>query len=122
MRTQKIIWVLALLLITANVNADSKPIETNNDPLVKELPSSQSEEELLALDEVIEHLTELRDKELAKAARAKDQGDRLQFKSDNLSDARRFWNKAEANKEIAARYQEEIDKLVERKNKLDKKK
>ncbi len=77
--------------------------------------SMQSEstwqDEVSQLDAAIAKLTNLRNLELAKAARAQDQGDRLQFNANNVSDARRYWNEADTSREIAARYQEEIDKL-----------
>lgn len=38
---------------------------------------------------------------LAKAARAQDQGDRLQFRPDNLGDARRYWQVADTYREKA---------------------
>lgn len=67
--------------------------------------------QLCTIDAAIDKLTNLRDLELAKASRAQDQGDRLQFRNNELMDARRYWQQAENSKEIAARYQEEIDKL-----------
>ena len=89
--------------------------------LVKELPADQWQEELQTIDKAINKLTGLRDKELAKAARAQDQGDRLQFQSHNLLDARRAWQEADTSREIAARYQQEIDKLELRKQTILKK-
>ncbi len=67
--------------------------------------------ELCTIDAAIDKLTNLRDLELAKAARAQDQGDRLQFRSNELAYARRYWQQAQNSREIASRYQEEIDKL-----------
>jgi len=63
-------------------------------------------------------LTDLRNKELSNAAWAQNQGDRLQFQSHNLIDARRYWNEADTSREIAARYQQEIDKLEVRKKEI----
>ncbi|MBP9842127.1 MAG: hypothetical protein KBC64_06875 [Simkaniaceae bacterium] len=77
-------------------------------------------EEVKQIDRAVEKLTDLRDLELAKAARYQDQGDRLQFKSHDLIDARRYWNQADTSREIAARYQQEIDKLKIRRNFLYK--
>lgn len=81
----------------------------------QEQPSTKSykpgEKELEQLDTAIEKLTNLRNLELAKAARYQDQGDRLQFRQNQLMDARRYWQMADNSREIAARYQEEIDKL-----------
>ncbi|QVL58339.1 MAG: hypothetical protein KFB93_04450 [Simkaniaceae bacterium] len=86
--------------------------------LVKELPASQWKQEVATIDEAVIKLTDLRNKELANAAWAQNQGDRLQFQSHNLIDARRYWNEAETSREIAARYQEEIDKLEVRKREV----
>ena len=77
-------------------------------------------EEIKQIDKAVEKLTDLRDLELAKAARYQDQGDRLQFRTHDLIDARRYWNQADTSREIAARYQQEIDKLQSRRNLLYK--
>ncbi|MCK4934139.1 MAG: hypothetical protein KAR79_00985 [Simkaniaceae bacterium] len=68
-------------------------------------------QDVAGIDAAIDKLTNLKNLELAKAARAQNQGDRLQFNSQNLMDARRYWNDADTSQEIAARYQEEINKL-----------
>lgn len=86
--------------------------------IVKELPSNQWDQELKAIDQALEVLTELRNKELAKAAQAQNQGDRLQFQFPNLIDARRAWEQADKSRAIAARYQQEITKLHARKAKI----
>lgn len=86
--------------------------------LVKELPASEWKQEVANIDGAVVKLTDLRNKELARAAWAQNQGDRLQFQSHNLLDARRYWNEAETSREIAARYQEEIDKLELRKKEV----
>lgn len=70
--------------------------------------------EVVQIDKAVEKLSDLRDLELAKAARYQDQGDRIQFNSNDLIDARRYWAQADASREIAARYQQEIDKLKAR--------
>lgn len=86
--------------------------------LVKEQPSGQWKQEVETIDQAVIKLTDLRNKELSKAAWAQNQGDRLQFQSHNLLDARRYWNEADTSREIAARYQEEIDKLELRKQEI----
>lgn len=78
-------------------------------------------DEVTQIDEAIAKLTNLRNLELAKAARAQDQGDRLQFNANNVTDARRYWQEADTSREIAARYQEEIDKLELRRQEILKK-
>ncbi len=86
--------------------------------LVKHLPSDQWEQELQTLDNAINKLTDLRNREIAKAERAQNRADALQFQSNNLMDARRKWQEAENSREIAARYQQEIDQLQVRKDAL----
>lgn len=86
--------------------------------LVKELPASEWKEEVENIDNAVIKLTDLRNKELSRAAWAQNQGDRLQFQSHNLIDARRYWNEADTSREIAARYQDEIDKLELRKKEV----
>ena len=88
--------------------------------LVKKLPRERWKEEVTTIDQAVTRLTKLRNKELSNASWAQNQGDRLQFQSHGLIDARRYWNEAETSREIAARYQIEIDQLEERKHVLMK--
>lgn len=82
--------------------------------LVKEQPAVHWEEEVQTIDQTVEKLVDLRNKELANATWAQNQGDRLQFRSHDLIDARQYWNQADTSREIAQRYQQEIDKLESR--------
>src|SRR3990167_6283239 len=84
--------------------------------LIKQQPKENWREEIQIIDEAINQLSELRNKELAKATRAQNQGDRLQFNTQNLLDARRYWAEADSSREIADRAQLEIDRLEERKS------
>ncbi|WP_316356853.1 hypothetical protein [Candidatus Neptunichlamydia sp. REUL1] len=86
--------------------------------LVKEQSPENWKQEVETIDQAVIKLTDLRNKELSNAAWAQNQGDRLQFQSHNLLDARRYWNEADTSREIAARYQEEIDKLEVRKKEI----
>ncbi len=86
--------------------------------LVKEQSSENWKQEVETIDQAVIKLTDLRNKELSNAAWSQNQGDRLQFQSHNLLDARRYWNEADTSREIAARYQEEIDKLEVRKKEI----
>ena len=86
--------------------------------LVKEQSPENWKQEVETIDQAVVKLTDLRNKELSNAAWAQNQGDRLQFQSHNLLDARRYWNEADTSREIAARYQEEIDKLEVRKKEI----
>lgn len=100
-------FVMGMILCTLSLTA-----------LVKEQPPENWKQEVTTIDHTVEKLIDLRNKELARAAWAQNQGDRLQFQSHNLIDARRYWNEADTSREIAARYQEEIDKLELRKKTL----
>lgn len=79
---------------------------------------ASSKNELAEIDKEIDKLTNQRNLYLAKATRLQNQGDRLQFESNNLIDARRAWQQAQINREIATRIQEEIDQLEVRKKKI----
>ncbi len=100
------ILMIGLFLISANfLNASFLDLPF----FVKTIPKWR--QDVAGIDAAIDKLTNLKNLELAKAARAQNQGDRLQFNSQNLMDARRYWNDADTSQEIAARYQEEINKL-----------
>lgn len=70
------------------------------------------------MDAAIDKFSKLRDLELGRVARYQNQGDRLQFDSQQLAYAKRYWQAAENSQEIAQRYQEEINKLEERRRQL----
>ena len=91
---------------------------TQMQALVKQLPADQWNQEVHNIDEATSKLSDLRDKELAKAARRQNDGDRLQFQPHNLLDAKQAWADADASREVAARYQKEIDQLTVRKNSI----
>ena len=86
--------------------------------LVKQQPRENWREEIQIIDDAINQLSELRNRELAKATRAQNQGDRLQFNTQNLLDARRYWAEADSSREIADRAQKEIDRLEVRKSQI----
>jgi hypothetical protein len=75
-------------------------------------------QEVKELEDEIDHLTNQRNLALAKATSYQNQGDRLQFNRNNLLDARLAWQQAELNREIAARIQQEIDILEEKRAKI----
>src|SRR3989338_846220 len=79
------------------------------------LAIAQWETDVKELDQAITQLSNMRDSELAKAARYQNQGDRLQFNTHDLIDARRYWNQADESRALAAEYQVEIDKLETKK-------
>lgn len=72
---------------------------------------SGPEQQAQTMNEEIDKLINQRNLYLAKATRLQNQGDRLQFEPNNLIDARRAWQQAQINREIATRIQEEIDTL-----------
>lgn len=55
---------------------------------------------------------------LAKASRARDQGDRFQFRDGMLIDARRLWQKADFHEQQVRNLDQEIRALEERKARL----
>jgi type III secretory pathway component EscR len=84
------------------------------------LAASQSEYD--DLSQQIKILEDERDKYRAKAARALDQGDRLQFEEGMLTDARRYWVMAESYTEIADKIDGQILELKKRREALLQKK
>jgi multidrug efflux pump subunit AcrB len=112
------IWAILGISISALGVAMLPEVGEEVIALVKELPPDKWQQEVQTIDEAVVKLTDLRNKELSNAAWAQNQGDRLQFQSQNLMDAKRYWNEADASREIASRYQEEIDKLEARKKEI----
>jgi hypothetical protein len=89
------------------------------------LSGSWSSDDQKSLDQIEKDLQELKDMKLgyeARAIRAEDQADRLQFEDNFVLETRRYYKIAEANRENAARVQEEIDRLEIRKDELLKRK
>ena len=75
-------------------------------------------EEIRQIDQEIKTSEELRDRHLAIARRAEDQGMRWQFTQNQKQEAKRAFQKADANKKEAALLQEQIDLLNKRKAQL----
>jgi len=86
-----------------------------------ELPLKSWEQDIKVIEQAVSELIDLRNKELAKAAWEQNQGDRLQFHPQNLIDARRYWDSADASRKRAEYYQYQIDKLEARRKELLKK-
>lgn len=108
--------LLSLILIgafagcTADSNAPSQEVTGGN-----------WQEKVGVLDQAITRKQNLSDLYRAKATRAKNQGDRLQFNPNNLGDARRYWNVADYYNEQADQLDQEIAVLEqERQAILDK--
>lgn len=74
--------------------------------------------ELEHIDASIKTLAEERDRFLAAAAREEDKGMRWQFMQDQKQEAKRAFQRADANKEAAAQVQAQIDALNARRMQL----
>lgn len=112
------ISALFFIVLTSSLCADkAKSQNSGNVIAIKEMAQTQvpqSEDikkQAETYDEEIDKLINQRNLYLAKATRLQNQGDRLQFEPNNLIDARRAWQRAQINREIATRIQEEIDTL-----------
>ncbi len=111
MRARHLVLAISLLLSAALY---SESAVTGNNRVGIE---SQAD----TMDQEIDKLINQRNLYLAKATRLQNQGDRLQFESNNLIDARRAWQQAQINREIATRIQEEIDTLENQRESFFKK-
>jgi len=74
--------------------------------------------EIDRLDRDIEELKLMKRGFEARALRAEDQAERLQFEDKFVLETRKYFRIAEANRQKAQRIQEEIDKLEKRKAEL----
>ncbi len=77
-----------------------------------------TQSEIEDLNEQIKDLEDERDKYRARATRAQDQGDRLQFENGMLTDARRYWIAADAYNEVADKIDEQITALKKKRDEL----
>jgi len=79
------------------------------------------EQEVAELDKQIEELKEMKRGYESKAVRHINQAQRLQFVQGEQLTAKRYWELAEENKQIAAHIQKDIDELeAQKKSILDK--
>ncbi|PCI95959.1 hypothetical protein COB11_00745 [Candidatus Aerophobetes bacterium] len=113
----------ALLALGSACADEAFSIKGPNERIITHKQSNYSskegwKEDLDGLNEEIDKLVNQRNLYLAKATRLQNQGDRLQFENNNLIDARRAWQQAQINREIATRIQEEIDALEDRRQKV----
>ena len=90
--------------------------ESNNPS--EEVTKSNWREKVSVLDQAIIRKQNLSDLYRAKATRAKNQGDRLQFNPNNLGDARRYWNIADYYNEQADQLDQDILLLEEEKKSI----
>ncbi len=88
-------------------------------PEVKRLDTSQSAVEQIAqIDEEIADLEMQKEKYLAKSIRFQDQGDRLQFIDDYVTEARRYWELSDCALEIVDKIDQELSILKLQRAKL----
>ena len=73
------------------------------------------------IDKEIEYLEEVKRGFESKAAQYEDMAQELQFKNNNLQDAKRYWRMADANKEAAKKIDRKIQNIKKGKSKLLKK-
>ncbi|MDX8430437.1 MAG: hypothetical protein SNF33_01320 [Candidatus Algichlamydia australiensis] len=95
---KKILFSLSLLLIMPGCAQGSSSSPSS------EVTRENWQEKISILDQSITRKKNLSDLYRAKATRAKNQGDRLQFNPNNVGDARRYWN-------VADYYNEQADLL-----------
>lgn len=81
-------------------------------------PLSDKEKQIQIIDKKIKKLASLQNLELAKAARFESKAERLQFRSQYVSDAKKLWKKAAKSREKARQYELEIERLEEEKQAL----
>jgi hypothetical protein len=111
-----ILFSLGILLISCDTK---KPDAANSPEKITQSEKSESwRNELQKYDSEIRKKTNQQNLHLAKAARAQDQGDRLQFQQGNLLDARRYWQISDYHKEQAQILEKEIQLLQLEKQKL----
>ncbi len=75
-------------------------------------------QEVMQIDQQIKDLEELKRGYEAKALRLENQAERLQFKNSEYIIAKRYWELADENRQIAKRIQNDIDTLKEKKQEL----
>ena len=71
----------------------------------------QIEQQVAEIDDQIQELEAMKRGYISKALRHEDQAERMQFEDRTWLEARRHWQLAEENREMAARIQVEIDRL-----------
>ncbi|GAB4184808.1 MAG: hypothetical protein Tsb0015_01300 [Simkaniaceae bacterium] len=101
------------------VAAEEKQEDPKKDTAVQGTSEGETwQEQIQKYDSQIRKKTNQKNLHLAKAARAQDQGDRLQFQQGNLLDARRYWQIADYHREQAQLLEKEIQLLQLEKQQL----
>ncbi|MBI5274577.1 MAG: hypothetical protein HY860_05945 [Chlamydiales bacterium] len=112
-------WLIYFISIVFNV-AVARAVEQSTEINAAKESQLQQQQQLDYLDDQIKRLENERDTYKAKAVRAQDQGDRLQFENGMLTDARRYWQFADACNEIAAKIDQQITLLKKQRSELIK--
>jgi len=87
------------------------PDPLSEDLVLDEPKFTSKEEELTYLNNEIKELQEERDRYRSRATQAKNQGDRLQFQTGRIYEARRYWKIAKVSNDIADRIDAQIKVL-----------
>lgn len=115
------IVLMLMLCVSSSALYSTSPMFSDITP-----PQTQSEQEkeYQYLTRQINSLVNLKDYYVAKAARFRNRGDRLQFQGggDNIPEAQKLWKQAREYDKISQRIQVEIDKLKEQRESFSKSK
>ena len=104
------IAMLSLAFCISGCSSDDKS-DVKESEVVADDKFESPEEELAFLNAQISELEAERDRYLARAVQAKNQGDRLQFQSGRVYEARRYWKIAKVSNDIAKRIDLQIKEL-----------
>jgi hypothetical protein len=110
--------LLALFFLTAGLYADEYKDPSYKTPSQFSDKALSDQEMLAYLNEEISSLEDLKNKYIAKAARFQNQGDRLQFNSESLYEARVYWNMADTAKNNADQIEEELVLLRQQRDRI----
>ncbi|MEX0961376.1 MAG: hypothetical protein WDZ28_00780 [Simkaniaceae bacterium] len=107
------------LLIAGSFSACSSKVAPKSSSNERIAPKWQ--QEVLSLNAAIENKTNQANLYRAKAARAKNQGDRLQFNSRDVTEAKRYWDLADYYNAQAALLEKEVQILEANRKEILKK-
>jgi hypothetical protein len=110
--------LLALFFLITHLCADEYKDPSYKTPSQFSDKALSDQEMLAYLNEEIASLEDLKNKYLAKAARFQNQGDRLQFNSESLYEARVYWNMADTAKNNADQIEEELVLLRQQRDRI----
>lgn len=87
-------------------------------PLVVDKSADACQQEITQIDAQVEKLEKARDIHADRAAQFQDEGDRWQFRSGQIEDARRAWSKADDERRQAQDFQMQIEHLQAKKARI----